>query len=142
MAAAGQAMVDDITGKVTGQVAAGEHIRLPEPPLGRQQRNGLHMGLDVDIVPLRQERIQAQSMAILEVHFINLIPDAGTQHLGAGDLPAPEVVEEIAAHGTGPGVTMFHQRRQPLRVEVAGTQFHLQRPFEGIDTRVLRVRVL
>ena len=62
VAAAGQAMVDDIAGKVTGQGSAGEHIRLPESPLGRQQRNGLHMGFDVNIVPLRQELIQALSL--------------------------------------------------------------------------------
>ncbi len=37
---------------------------------------------------------------------------------------------------------MLHQRPQPLRVEVAGVQFYLQGPLQGIHFRVPGVRVL
>ena len=60
MAASGQAMVDDITSEVTYQGSTGEDIHFPETTLGSQQSDRLHMSLDVNIVTLSQEVIQAQ----------------------------------------------------------------------------------
>ncbi len=50
------------------------------------------MGFNVDIVALGQKVIQAQAVAVVEVDIVDVIPHPRAHHLGAGDLPAPEVV--------------------------------------------------
>ena len=142
MATAGQAMVDDVSGEVTCQGLTGEDVRLPEPPFRGQERNRLHVGFDMHVVALCQEVVQAKAVAILKVHFIDLVPHTGTKHLWACDLPAPEVVEKITAHGAGTGIAMLHQWGQPLRIEVTGSQLYLQRSLKRIHPGISRVCVL
>jgi len=73
----------------------GFFIGLPEAAMGRYQGNGLHVGFDVDVVVFFEELVEAEVVFVLEVDVVDVVPDGGVDHVGAGDLPAPEVVHKV-----------------------------------------------
>ena len=142
VATAREAVINDVLGEVTHQGLQGQPTRFPVSPFGSQQGRGLHMGLNVHIIVPGKKLIQSDLVPILEVHLIDLIPHPRFHHLRTGDLPTPEVIEEIAAHGAGTGVIVVHQWLNPLGVEITGLEFHQQCPLQAFHFRCLRIRVL
>ncbi len=70
------------------------------------------------------------------------VPDRGTNDLGIGDLPAPEVVDEVGGEGSRAGVAVIHQRFDPLGVELLALEFAHQRAFQPLHPGVVRVGVV